>query len=198
MKTLLTAFCPFGGDKINPAEEAARGVKTPDTQLIILPVEYETASRIAIREIERFKPELVICLGQAGGRTGVTPETTAVNLRSALSPDNAGRVCESEIIDPLAPERLMSSFDAAKIAERISAGGIPSYISDGAGTYVCNDVMFCVLNHLKNTFVKAGFIHLPFCDEQKQAHPGAFTLSIETLTRAIEIAIETVRNEYDT
>ena len=190
---LLTAFGPFGGEKINPAEEAARRVKSENVTVLILPVEYKTAASLTVEAIDRLKPEIVISVGQAGGRTGITPERVGVNLRNASCADNAGVVCENEPIVPGGEERLLSSFDPDGIAEALTVAGFSAYVSDGAGTYVCNDVMYSVLYRLRGTAMKAGFIHVPFCTEQAAGHPGAFSMSVEDMARALDIAIETVR-----
>jgi len=192
---LLTAFGPFGGESINPAQEAAKRVTSENTQVIILPVEYETAAQITLQAIERLHPDIVINVGQAGGRTGITPEKVGVNRRNALAADNVGRVCTDEPINPSGQDRLYSTFEPQKIAEALSAAGFSSYVSDGAGTYVCNDVMYSVLDSLQGTDVKAGFIHVPFCTEQAKNHPDAFSMDIADMARALEIAIDTVREQ---
>lgn len=189
---LITAFEAFGGDRLNPAREAALQLSLPGVMPLILPVEYETAARMAVDAIEKYRPEAVIDLGQAGGRTGITPEKFAVNLRNARSADNAGRVCENEPIVPGGPDRIESRFGAEDIVSALREAGLPAYVSEGAGTYVCNDVMYSVLYHLRNTSVRAGFIHLPFCAEQADAHPGAFTMELGEMVRGLEIAVATV------
>lgn len=192
---LLTAFGPFGGDSVNPAQLVAERIRLPGVRALILPVEYGTASRIALQAIDELQPSAVIDLGQAGGRTGITPEKYAVNLRNALSPDNAGRICTMEPIVPGAAERLESTFGAEAIAEALLCAGIPAYVSEGAGTYVCNDVMYSVLHHLSGTGIRAGFIHVPFSRRQQATHPGAFTMEEDEMVRGIETAIRLISGE---
>ena len=193
-KILLTGFEPFGGEKINPAQEALRLVKT-DAIKLYLPVEYDTAAHIVIEAIDLYKPCAVINIGQAGGRDGVTPEKYAVNLRNAKAPDNAGRLCTEEKILPGGPDRLESSFGAEAITKALLEADIRCSVSVSAGTYVCNDVMYQVLWKLKDTRIPAGFIHLPYCLEQLTAHPDAFGMDLNLMAKAIEIAAHTVMRQ---
>ena len=195
-KLLLTAFVPFGGESLNPAQEAVKRVRA-EAHKLYLPVEYENAAKIALNAIESLKPRAVICVGQAGGRTGVTPEKYAVNLRNSASPDSAGRLCRNEKIAPDGPDRLETDFGAEKIVSALVKAGFKAYLSESAGTYVCNDVLYSVLSALRGTGVPAGFIHLPYCNEQLSNHPGAFGMDVDTMACALEKAIETVENSLD-
>lgn len=192
MSLLLTAFEPFGGEAVNPAQQAVESLAVPGVQKLILPVEYGRAAALAIDAIRRLSPCAVISVGQAGGRSGITPEKYAVNLRRAKAPDNAGRVFDGQPIVPGGAERLESSFGAEKIAGALSQSGLSAYVSDSAGTFVCNDVMYSVLWHLSGSKVPAGFIHVPFCSAQAAGHPGAFTMSTEEITRGLAIAVDCV------
>lgn len=191
-KFLLTAFVPFGGERINPAQEALRRVEA-DAIKLYLPVEYDTAARLTLEAVDQYAPCAVINIGQAGGRTGITPEKYAVNLRSSGSPDSAGRLCTDEKIVPEGPDRLESSFGAEAIARALGKAGFPASVSESAGTYVCNDVMYRVLWKLKGTGIPAGFIHLPYCTQQLENHPDAFGMDIDRMAKAIETAIDTVK-----
>lgn len=193
MKILVSAFEPFGGESINPALEAAALLRDADVVKLTLPVRYAEAAKIICAEIDRLEPDAVISVGQAGGRDAVTPERQAVNERSSAAPDSAGRLCQGEKIDPEGEDRLESTFGAEQIACAINASGLPARVSDSAGTYVCNDVMYSVLAKLKHKKVPAGFIHLPFCTGQATRHPGAFTMEISDMARALEIAVATVK-----
>ncbi len=193
MKLLVTAFEAFGGESVNPAKHAVKRLGGEDVIKLFLPVEYENAARMTLENIALYRPDAVINVGQAGGRDAVCPERYAVNLRSSKSPDGAGRLCLDEEIIPGGDARLESSFDADKIAAAINAGCIPARVSESAGTYVCNELMYRVLWFLKGSGVPAGFIHVPFCDEQAAGHPGAFTLSAGEISRALALALETVK-----
>ena len=196
MKILLTAFKPFGGERVNPAMEAVLRVTGEDVIKLYLPVEYETAAKLVLGKLSECKPDAVLCVGQAGGRTGVTPENCARNLRDSASPDSAGRLCRSEPVVPGAPEMLYSTFDAGGMTEYLKDKGFPAYASSSAGTYVCNDVFYSVMYALGGTHVPAGFIHVPFCTEQLADHPQAFALSTDEITAALEAALDFIRMKH--
>ena len=196
MKILLTAFEPFGGDKVNPALEAVTRVSEAraGAKLVkmTVPVEYERSGLLVIDAIRREKPDAVLCVGQAGGRSAVTPERTAVNLDNAKAPDNAGEIREHKPILPGSPERLPATLPVDVLAERIRALGVPSEVSEGAGTYVCNHLMYSVLYETRDTPVRAGFIHVPFIPEQTVNRPDAPSLPLSDIVRALECALRTI------
>ena len=193
---LLTAFEPFGGESINPSELAVRSLGSRGIYTLILPVEYGRAARMAVDAIRRLKPDAAISIGQAGGRKGITPEKYAFNLRSSVSPDNAGVVCRSESVVPEGPEKLESTFGAETVSSTLVREGIPSYVSESAGRFVCNDVLYSVLYELKDASVPAGFIHVPFCHEQAAGHTGAFVMSVDEIARGLEIAVHCVQKRF--
>ena len=192
-KILVTAFDAFGGERINPSKLAMEALEAEDVIKLTLPVMYETAANLAVETVKEYRPAAVISLGQAGGRNAVTPEKYAVNLRFSPSPDSAGRFCDHEIIIPHAPEKLESTFDAEKISDTLNRAGIPSHVSESAGTYVCNDVMYSVLWALRNTNIPAGFIHVPYCAAQVLSHPGSFSMEESEIVRAVEIVLNDIR-----
>ena len=110
-KLLISAFEPFGGEEINPAKEAVLRLQGEGIHKLILPVEYETAGRLLFSEIGLVKPDIVIMVGQAGGRDAVTPERRAVNSRNAKAPDSAGRLCAGEKILEGGGEELPATPD---------------------------------------------------------------------------------------
>lgn len=196
MKILLTAFEPFGGETVNPAQEAVARVSESLSGLklvkMTVPVEYERSGLLVVDAIRREKPDAVLCVGQAGGRGAVTPERTAVNLDNAKAPDNAGEVREQKPILPGGPERLPATLPVDVLAERIRAIGVPSEVSEGAGTYVCNHLMYSVLYETRDTPVRAGFIHVPFIPEQTASRPDAPSLPLSAIARALECALRAI------
>lgn len=196
MKILLTAFEPFGGDTVNPALEAVMRVSEARTGAklvkMTVPVEYERSGLLVVKAIRHEKPDAVLCVGQAGGRSAVTPERTAVNLDNAEAPDNAGEVRKQTPILPGGPERLSATLPVDALAERIRISGVPSEVSEGAGTYVCNHLMYCVLYETRNTAVRAGFIHVPLIPEQTANHPNAPSLPRSDIVRALECALSAI------
>ena len=192
-KLLVSAFEAFGGERVNPAKLALEALEAEDIVKLFLPVEYERASALLKDAIDALKPDAVISLGQAGGRDAVTPEKYAVNLRSSASPDSAGRLCRNEPIVPSGEEKLESTFGAEQIAKALREGGIPARVSESAGTYVCNDVMYSALHKLKDTGIPAGFIHVPYCREQLQSHPESFGMELSEIVRAVAIALNDIK-----
>ena len=189
---LVTGFDPFGGETINPAWEAVK--RLPDEigtyRLVKLqvPTIFGEAGRIALEKAAEIQPDAVLCVGQAGGRSAVTPEMIAINLRHARMPDNAGHRPQDEPAIPDGPDGLFATLPVRAMAERIGAAGIPASVSYSAGTFVCNDLMYAVLHHFAGTGVRAGFIHVPFLPEQ--AKNGAPSLPLDDIVRALTAAIE--------
>ena len=148
MKLLLTAFDPFGGEKVNPAQKAVSLVGEfggIDIVKLTVPTVFRAASRIVIEAIRREKPAAVLCIGQAGGRAAVTPERVAINLMDARIADNAGNRPEDEPIVQGAPDAYFSTLPIKKVVEAIRKRGIPAEVSNTAGTFVCNELMYSVL-----------------------------------------------------
>ncbi len=195
MKLLLTAFAPFGGEKVNPAQKAVSLVGDAGGIEIVkltVPTVFGEASRQVIEAIRREKPDAVLCIGQAGGRAAVTPERVAINLADARIADNAGNQPADEPIFPSAPDAYFSTLPIKKMVEAIRERGIPAEVSNTAGTFVCNELMYSVLHALKTEFPNTigGFMHVPFIPEQAAAKsPVPPSMSLSDIVCAIESAI---------
>ncbi len=184
MKTLLiTAFEPFGGEAINASIEAL--VRLPeqigDWKLMkkILPVVFREAAEQTITTAEALEVDAVLCLGQAAGRTKVTPELVALNLQYAGIPDNMGN-CPKDCPAVRGGENaLFSTMPIRAMTEAITAAGLPGAVSYSAGTYVCNDTYYVLLHYFKNGSVPVGFIHVPTLN----------TMAPEQTAAALEAAI---------
>lgn len=197
MKTvLITAFEPFDGELVNPSWEAVSqlhermvcGARVIAKQLPCVFGDSLTALYAAIDEV---KPELVIAVGQAGGRTDVTIERVGINVDDARIPDNAGRQPIDETIVEGGPAAYFSTLPIKAIVEGIREAGIPASVSQTAGTYVCNHVMYGLMDYLakhKNT-TRGGFIHIPLLPEQAVKHPGVASMPAATLLLALEMAL---------
>lgn len=198
MKILLTGFEPFGGERINPALEAVRMVKDRIGQAEIVklevPVVFGKSIRTAEDAILRVKPDAVLCVGQAGGRSEMTVERVAINLDDAGIADNEGfRPVDSIIMTDGAPAYFSTLPVKAMIAAMRKAG-IPAAISNSAGTYVCNHLMYGVLYTLDRHLPQAtgGFIHVPYVPEQAVHHPGMPSMSAADIVRGLEAAITAI------
>lgn len=192
-KLLITGFEPFGGEKINPSWEAVKLLPDEIGDFAItkaeIPVVFGKAAETVLKIAEDLSPDAIICVGQAGGRTGITPEMVAVNLRFASIPDNEGNQPKDVPVIEKGENAYFSTLPVRKISEAISDSGITSSVSYSAGTYVCNDLIYSVLHHYKNTDTKACFIHVPFIPEQTADKPS---MELENIAKALEIAIKAI------
>ena len=197
MKLLLTAFTPFDGEKINPALEAVKLVKDRIGNLLIVKLEVPTVfgkSIDTVRDaIEREKPDFVLSIGQAGGRAEITPERVAINLDDARIPDNEGNQPIDEPIFPDGENAYFSTLPVKAMVEAIRKEGLPSSLSNSAGTYVCNHLMYGVLYYLdKRPSIKAGFIHVPYIPEQTKNKKEMPALELSEIVRGLEAAITAI------
>ena len=188
-RLLITGFDPFGGAQINPAWEAVK--KLPDRvgeyelHKLEIPTVFGKAAEQVLEKAKEIQPDVILCVGQAGGRAAVTPERIAVNIRDAKIPDNAGNVPVGEFVDPNGPAAFFATVPVMKMAEAICAAGLPGAVSNSAGAFVCNDTLYLLLRHYEETAVKVGFVHVPYLPEQ-----GSPSLPLEDTTRALLAAVE--------
>ncbi len=205
MKVLITGFDPFGGESVNPAYEAVKLL--PDTiagaQIIKLeiPTVFSKSGPAVEAGIQEHQPDIVINVGQAGGRSCVTIEKVAINLADARIPDNAGEQPVDEVLQKDGENAYFATIPVKAIVQNVRDHGIPCHVSYTAGTYVCNCVMYNVLYMAAKKYpnIRAGFIHVPFAAEQAvdKANGMAF-MSLEMIAKSLEYAIEaTVQNETD-
>lgn len=205
MKVLITGFDPFGGESVNPAYEAVKLL--PDTiagaQIIKLeiPTVFSKSGPAVEAGIQEHQPDIVINVGQAGGRSCVTIEKVAINLADARIPDNAGEQPVDEVLQADGENAYFATIPVKAIVQNVREHGIPCHVSYTAGTYVCNCVMYNVLYMAAKKYpnIRAGFIHVPFAAEQAvdKANGMAF-MSLEMIAKSLEYAIEaTVQNETD-
>lgn len=196
-KLLLTAFAPYDGERINPALEAVKLVKDRIGNLLIVKLEVPTVfgkSIDTVREaIEREKPDFVLSIGQAGGRAEICPERVAINIDDARIPDNEGNQPIDEPIFPDGENAYFSTLPVKAMVEAIRKEGLPSSLSNSAGTYVCNHLMYGVLYYLdKRPVIKAGFIHVPYIPEQTKNKKEMPALELSEIVRGLEAAITAI------
>ena len=189
-KLLITGFEPFGGESINPSWEAVSllpgEIKDYALTKLRIPVVFGEAAAQVIAAAEALQPDAVLCIGQAGGRAAVTPELVGINLRHGKIPDNAGNQPKDEPIVKGGETAYFSTLPVRTMAEAILARGIPSQVSYSAGAYVCNDVLYSLLAHYKDTDTRVAFIHIPYSAEQNKEPSMELTRIAEALTAAIE------------
>lgn len=195
MKILITGFQPFGGETINPALEAVLSLSKKQTRSTLIPLEVPTefnrAADIVLGAISFHSPDAVILVGQAGGRAAVTPERVAINCMDARIPDNAGfQPIDMPIVQP-APAAYFSTLPIRAITDAIRKAGLPAQISNSAGTYVCNALMYGVLHGLseRGVAIPCGFIHVPYCPAQTAEKPDQPSMALDDIVRALECAV---------
>ena len=196
MKIIVTGFDPFGGEKINPSIECVKAL--PEIEGVeLFRVELPTVfkeSAIRLNEvINDVKPDAVLCVGQAGGRPGVTMERIAINVDDARIPDNISQQPIDEVIQLGGEAAYFTTLPIKRIVNAIRKAEIPAEVSNTAGTFVCNHIMYQALftaTKADRPF-KAGFMHIPFIPEQTTDKPS---LPLEESTKALQIAIKTIRD----
>ena len=198
MDILVTAFEPFGGEGLNPSEMVLHDLPNQifghSIHKLLLPVEFRRAPEEAIAEYDRLSPDAVIMLGQAGGRSAVTPESTGRNIMNAAEPDNAGYKPDHQPITEGGPEQLCSTLPVQKIIDSVRSLGIPCERSDSAGEFVCNCLLYSMLDHNKGE-VPTGFIHMPYIKEQ--GHDDAPAMELADMEKGIFAAIEAVASKME-
>ena len=188
-KLLITGFDPFGEQSINPSWHAVE--QLPDTVgeyglcKLAIPTVFGEAARRVLEKAREIRPDVILCIGLAGGRDAVTPERIAVNIRDARIPDNAGNQPAGECVVPDGPAAYFATVPVTEMTEAIRNAGIPARVSNTAGTYVCNDVLYTLLHHYAGTDVRIGFVHVPYLPEQ-----GTPSLTLPEMTVALTAAIE--------
>ncbi|WP_333850530.1 pyroglutamyl-peptidase I [Leclercia sp.] len=192
---LITGFEPFGGETVNPSWEVVKlldGMIIDDCRVVArqLPCVFGESLEVLNAAIDALQPSVVLAIGQAGGRVDVTVERVAINVDDARIPDNRGQQPVDVAIVPGGPAAWFSTLPIKAMVEALREAGIPASVSQTAGTFVCNHVMYGVLHKLADRpEVKGGFIHIPYLPEQAVAHPGAPSMATQTLKQALEIAV---------
>ena len=196
MKILITAFEPFGGETINPAQEVL--ALLPDqingAQLIkrLVPTVFHQSVRAVCEALRQHLPDFVLMLGQAGGRAGISIERVAINIDDAGLPDNAGNQPVDQAIEPSGPAAWFVTLPIKKMAGAIRDAGLPVNISNSAGTFVCNHLLYGVLHHIaQNSLpVRAGFLHLPYLPQQAgKKEPPAPCMELKVQLLGLEAAL---------
>ena len=202
MKILVTGFDPFGGEKINPALETIK--RLPDAilgaQIIKLKIPTVVGKSLAkIKEaVEKENPDVVLSIGQAGGRSEITVERIGINIDDCRIPDNEGNQPIDEPVVKGGPAAYFVTVPIKAIVENIKAHNIPASISNTAGTFICNHVCYGVAHLAAQRTaagkpMKSGFIHIPFLPEQVIGKPALTpSMSLETIVSGITHALEAI------
>lgn len=188
---LITGFDPFGGATVNPSWEAVERLpeRIGNWKLckLQIPTVFGLAAKTVLEKAQEVTPGAILCLGVAVGRSAVTPERIGINVRSARIPDNRGNQPAEEPVIPGGPDGLFSTMNVSAMAAAIEKLGLPGTVSNTAGTFVCNDTLYALLHHYRDSSVKVGFIHVPQLPQQ-----GSPSLPLEDTLRAVTAAIQLI------
>lgn len=202
VKILISGYEPFGGDAVNPTGElmealAHEVIEGAELKTVLLPVHFNECADLLITEMESYRPDVVIACGLAKGRTAITPERMAVNIKD-IPPgsyaDNQGQRPVDELIAEGSPDGLFSTLPIRAMVNNMSAAGIPAVVSNTAGTYICNNTMYRVLDHIRvgQLPIRAGFVHFPASTEMAVSQPSVPSLPISMMLEALRVMICTV------
>lgn len=198
-RVLVTGFEPFAGSRVNPSAEVASrlagtAIAGVDLAIEVLPVVGVTAGKRLLSAIGRVKPDAVVLLGEHGDSPAIHLERVAVNLRDYRIPDNAGRIVTDRPVVAGGPDAIFATLPLRRMLGAVEAAGVPCSLSNSAGTFLCNEVLYVALHHLANRSARrpipCGFIHVPSLPEQVVGSPRLRpSMDAVTTTRGIAAAI---------
>lgn len=169
-KLLITGFDPFGGESVNPAWEAVSRLPDIIGEYMLcklqIPTVFALAAQAVLEQARLFPPDVILCIGQAGGRSAVTPERIAINLAQARIPDNRGNQPEGQPVIGGGPDGIFATVPVEAMVAAIQEAGLPGSVSNSAGTFVCNDTLYRLLHHFAGSQTRVGFVHVPYLPEQ--------------------------------
>ena len=201
MKILVTGFDPFGGEKVNPAIESVKLLPNNIEGAEIIKLEIPTVVNKSLNKIEEaikeYDPDVIVSVGQAGGRPDITVERVGVNLNDCRIPDNEGNQPTDEPVFEDGPVAYWSALPVKKMVERINSIGIPASVSYTAGTFICNHVLYGVryLCEHKYPGKKSGFIHIPYMTSQAVGKRGVASMSLDEIVKGLTAALEVIVEE---
>ena len=203
MKILVTGFDPFGGEKVNPALEAVKSLPSvihgAEIRWVEIPTVFYQSAEVLEAEIVRHQPDVVLCIGQAGGRASLTPERVAINQDDARIPDNQGNQPIDTPIRLDGQAAYFSTLPIKAMVQAIKEEGLPATVSNTAGTFVCNHLMYQALYLADKKFphMRAGFMHIPYMTEQVINKPNTASMNLTDIVRGIQVAIGAIVDYKD-
>lgn len=198
MKILVTGFDPFGGEPINPAIESVK--QLPDTIAgadiikLEIPTVCHTSLQVIKQAIEKYDPDVVLSIGQAGGRSDITVERIGINCDDCRIPDNEGNQFIDTPVYPEGPDAYFVNLPIKAMVQAIQASGVPASISNSAGTFVCNHVTYGVRHLIETNYQgkRSGFIHIPYLVSQVVDKKNMPSMELTTIVKGLTAAIEAI------
>lgn len=203
MKILVTGFDSFGGEKVNPALEAVKSlpsvIQGAEIRWVEIPTVFYKSAEVLEAEIIRHQPDVILCIGQAGGRASLTPERVAINQDDARIPDNQGNQPIDTPIRLDGEAAYFSTLPIKAMVQAIKEVGLPATVSNTAGTFVCNHLMYQTLYLADKKFphMRAGFMHIPYMTEQVINKPNTASMNLADIVKGIEAAIGAIVDYKD-
>jgi len=197
MKALVTGFDPFGGDSVNPSSLAVSRLKTKigpvSVSTAVLPTSYARSAAVLRDAIEETRPGIVLCVGQAGGRTELSLERVGINVQDARIPDNDRHQPIDLPVRADGPAAYFATLPVKACVAEMRKAGLPAGVSNTAGTFVCNHILYSLMDiiasHPGN--MRGGFLHIPYVPEQVARLGGAPSMAVDDIVRGIEIIVAT-------
>lgn len=196
MKVLVTGFEPFGGEKINPAWEAVKrledNIENAEIVKVQIPTVFGKSIDKLLESIDEEKPDIILCIGQAGGRCNITVERVAINIDDAGIADNEGNMPIDDEIFIDGANAYFANVPIKAMVKEMRNNNIPASLSNTAGTFVCNHIMYGLLYYIDKQYsnIKGGFIHVPYIPEQVTDKPNMPSMSLEDIIRGLNLAIK--------
>jgi pyroglutamyl-peptidase len=196
MKALVTGFDPFGGDEVNPSSLAVGKLKKHVGNIVVhtaeLPTSYARSAEVLRAAIEKAKPDIVLCVGQAGGRTELCLERVAINVQDARIRDNDGKQPIDKPVVADGPAAHFTTLPIKACVAEMRKAGLPAAVSNTAGTFVCNHIFYVLMDIAAShpRPIRGGFLHIPYVPEQAARLGGAPSMSVSDIARGIEIILE--------
>lgn len=197
MKALVTGFDPFGGDKVNPSSLAVGRLKkkigTVTVVTAVLPTSYAKSAKVLREAIDKAKPDIVLCVGQAGGRTDLCLERVGINVQDARIPDNDRKQPIDVPVVMEGPAAYFATLPIKACVAEMRKAGLPAAVSNTAGTFVCNHILYSLMDIIQTypKRMRGGFLHIPYVPEQAARLGGGPSMAVDDIVRGIEIIVAT-------
>ncbi len=196
MKALVTGFEPFGGDDVNPSAQAVgllpARIGRLSVETAVLPTSYARSAGVLRAAIDRVRPDLVLCVGQAGGRTELSLERVGINVQDARIRDNDGAQPIDVPVVEGGPAAYFATLPIKACVAALRQAGLPAAVSNTAGTFVCNHILYALMDMAQDhpSAFRGGFLHIPYVPAQAARLGGAPSMAVADIARGIEIILE--------